>query len=86
MSTLSNVETGRGQANPPSVRVAPDIIPEAKSSKTGVSVRYILGGGKDVYKDITGRVARIAGQKRVVITIKGLQSSLTTAYIPSLLS
>ena len=58
-------------------------IPEAKSSKTGVSVRYILGGGKDVYKDITGRVARIAGQRRVVINIKGLQSGLTTAYIPS---
>ena len=34
------------------------------------------------FKDITGHVARIAGQKRVVITIKGLQSSLTTAYIP----
>jgi transcription antitermination factor NusG len=41
MSTLSNVETGRGQANPPSVRFAPDIIPEAKSSQTGVSVRYV---------------------------------------------
>lgn len=41
MSTLSNVETGRGQAKPPSVRVAPDTIPEAKSSQTGVSVRYI---------------------------------------------
>jgi len=34
------------------------------------------------FKDITGRVARIAGQRRVVITIKGLQSGLTTAYIP----
>ena len=41
MSTLSNVEAGRGQANPPSVRVAPDTIPEAKSSQTGVSVRYV---------------------------------------------
>ena len=52
MSTLSNVETGRGQANPPSVRVlrsieategrlAPDTIPEAKSSQTGVSVKYV---------------------------------------------
>ena len=35
------------------------------------------------FKDITGRVARIAGQRRVVITIKGLQSGLTTAYIPA---
>ena len=41
MSTLSNVETGRGQANPPSVRLAPDTIPEATSSQAGVSVRYV---------------------------------------------
>ena len=41
MSTLSNVETERGQAKPPSVRVALDTIPEARSSQTGVSVRYV---------------------------------------------
>ena len=41
MSALSNVETGRGQAKPPSVRVAPETIPEAKSTQTGVSVRYV---------------------------------------------
>ena len=41
MNTLSNVETGRGQANPPSVRLALDTIPEAKSSQTGVSVKYV---------------------------------------------
>ena len=41
MSTLSNVETRRGEANPPSVRVAPDTIPEARNSQTGVSVRYV---------------------------------------------
>ena len=41
MNTLSNVETGRGQAKPPSVRLAPETIPEAKSSNTWVSVRYI---------------------------------------------
>ena len=41
MSTLSNVETGRGQAKPPSFRVAPETIPEAKSSQTGVSVKYV---------------------------------------------
>ena len=40
MSTLSNVETRRGEAKPPSVRVAPGTIPQATSSKTGVSVRY----------------------------------------------
>ena len=49
MSTLSNVETGRGQANPPSVRVAPDTIPEAKSSQTGVSVRYVPAPDKNWY-------------------------------------
>ena len=60
MSTLSNVETGRGQANPPSVRVlrsieategrlAPDTIPEARSSQTGVSVRYVPAPDKRWY-------------------------------------
>ena len=34
------------------------------------------------FEGVTGRVARIARQKRVVIYIKGLQSGLTTAYIP----
>jgi len=42
MSTLSNVETRRGEANPPSIRFTPDAFPEAKSSKTGVSVRYAV--------------------------------------------
>ena len=49
MSTLSNVENGRGQANPPSVRLAPDTIPEAKSSQTGVSVRYVPTPDKSWY-------------------------------------
>ena len=49
LSTLSNVETGRGQANPPSVRVAPDTIPEAKSSQTGVSVKYVPTPDKSWY-------------------------------------
>ena len=34
------------------------------------------------FQGITGRVARVARQKRVIIHIKGLQSGLTTAYIP----
>lgn len=49
MSTLPNVETGRGQAKPPSVRVAPETIPEAKSSQTGVSVKYVPTSGKSWY-------------------------------------
>ncbi len=49
MSTLSNVETGRGQAKPSSFRVAPETIPEAKSSQTGVSVRYMPTPDKSWY-------------------------------------
>lgn len=48
MITLSNVDTRRGEMNPPSVRVAPDAIPEAKSS-TGVSVRYVPDNNKSWY-------------------------------------
>ena len=49
MSTLSNVTTRRGEANPPSVRAVPDTIPEAKSSQTGVSVRYVPAPDKKWY-------------------------------------
>ena len=49
MSTLSNVETRRGEAIPPSVRLAADTIPEAQSSKTGVSVRYVPDPTKNWY-------------------------------------
>ena len=49
MSTLSNVKTRRGEANPPSVRFTPDAFPEAKSSKTGVSVRYVEAPNKSWY-------------------------------------
>ena len=49
MSTLSNVETRRGEAKPPSVRVVPDTIPEAKSSQSGVSVKYVPTPDKSWY-------------------------------------
>lgn len=49
MSTLSNVTTRRGELNPPSTRFTPDAFPEAKSSKTGVSVRYAPDSGKHWY-------------------------------------
>ena len=49
MSTLSNVKIGRGQACPPSVRVTLDTFPEAKSSQTGVSVRYVPAPDKRWY-------------------------------------
>ena len=49
MSTLSNVTTRRGESKPPSTRLTPDAFPEAKSSKTGVSVRYVPASGKRWY-------------------------------------
>ena len=49
MIPLSNVETRGGETNPPSVRVAPETIPEAKSSQTGVSVRYVPAPDKSWY-------------------------------------
>lgn len=48
MSTLSNVTTRRGEANPLSVGLTPDSIPEAKSSQTGVSVRCAYGARKNI--------------------------------------
>ena len=49
MITLSNVNTHRGETNPPSVRVNPDTIPEAKSSRKGVSVKYVPDKNKNWY-------------------------------------
>ena len=58
MSTLSNVETRGGEVNPPSVRFTPDAFPEAKSSKTGVSVEYVPDPNKYwyVFRASYGRV------------------------------
>ena len=49
MCTLSNVTTRRGESNPLSIRFTPDVFPEAKSSQTGVSVRYIPEPNKKWY-------------------------------------
>ena len=35
------------------------------------------------FEGVTGRVARVARQNRVVVHLKGLESCITTAYIPS---
>jgi len=35
------------------------------------------------FEGVTGRVARVARQNRVVVHIKGLETCITTAYIPS---
>ena len=99
MSTLSNVETGRGQAKPPSVRFAPDTIPEAKSSKTGVSVEYMPDKDKSWYvfrasygrEDIAsdyivedGTFVYIA-KRYVRKSIKGKQKKVLETLIPNLL-
>ena len=47
--TLSSVETRGGETNPPSIGLTPDAIPEAKSSKTGVSVEYAPDPDKQWY-------------------------------------
>jgi hypothetical protein len=49
MITLSNVKTRRGEKEPHSVRLTPAAFPEAKSSQTGVSVRYVPTPGKNWY-------------------------------------
>ena len=49
MSTLSNVATRGGEVNPPSFRLTSDTIPKARSSKTGVSVRYVPDENKNWY-------------------------------------
>ena len=62
MSTLSNVTARRGESNPHSVRFTPDAFPEAKSSKTGVSVRYVPESDKKwyVFRASYGRVDKAA--------------------------
>ena len=99
MSTLSNVETRRGEATPPSVRVAPDTIPEARSSQTGVSVRYVPAPGKRwyVFRASYGREDRakdyIVGDGTFVYiakryarkTVNGKQKKVLETLIPNLL-
>ena len=99
MSTLSNVETRRGEAKPPSVRVAPDTIPEAKSSQTGVSVRYVPTpemswyvfrasyGREDKASDYIvedGTFVYIA-KRFARKTVKGKQKKVLETLIPNLL-
>lgn len=60
MNTLSNVEIRGGEEIPPSIRLTPDALPEAKSSQTGVSVEYAHDQGKKwfVFRASYGRVDR----------------------------
>ena len=99
MSTLSNVETGRGQAKPPSVRVAPDTIPEARSSQTGVSVRYVPTSGMSwyVFRASYGREDKASdyivedgtfvyiAKRYARKTVNGKQKKVLETLIPNLL-
>ncbi len=99
MITLSNVTTRRGETNPPSVRVAPDTIPEAKCSKTGVSVEYVPTpdkrwyvlrasyGREDRAKDyIVGDGTFVYIAKRYARkTVNGKQKKVLESLIPNLL-
>ncbi len=61
-TTLSNVTTRRGDTNPLSIRFAPDAFPEAKSSQTGVLVKYVHDENKHwyVFRASYGRVDKAA--------------------------
>lgn len=99
MSTLSNVETRRGEAKPPSVRVEPDTIPEARSSKTGVSVRYVPDRTKSwfVFRASYGREDKASdyivedgtfvyiAKKYVRKSMNGKQKKVLENLIPNLL-
>ena len=99
MSTLSNVETGRGQAKPPSVRIALDTIPEARSSQTGVSVRYVPDKNKCwyVFRASYGREHKASdyivedgtfayiAKRYVRKSINGKQKKVLETLIPNLL-
>ena len=99
MSTLSNVETRRGEAKPPSVRVVPDTIPEARCSQIGVSVKYVPTpdkrwyvlrasyGREDKAKDYIigdGTFAYIA-KRYTRKTVNGKQRKVLETLIPNLL-
>ena len=99
MNTLSNVETRRGEAKPPSVRVAPDTIPEARSSKTGVSVRYVPTSGMSwfVFRASYGREDKASdyivedgtfvyiAKRYARKTVNGKQKKVLETLIPNLL-
>ena len=99
MSTLSNVETRRGEAEPPGVRLIPDTISEAKSSKIGVSVRYVPTSGKSwyVFRASYGREDRASdfivedgtfvyiAKRYTRKVIKGKQKKVLETLIPNLL-
>ena len=98
MNALSNVKTRRGETKPPSVRLAPDAYPEAKSSKTGVSVRYVHDPNKSwyVFRATHGREGKASdflvedgtytyiAQKYVEKYVRGEKKGFFQTLIPNL--
>ena len=98
MSTLSNVKTRGGEKNPPSVRFTPDAYPEAKSSKTGESVRYVYDTNKNwyVFRATRGRECKASdflvehgtytyiAQKYVEKYVRGKKKRFLQTLIPNL--
>ncbi len=99
MNTLSNVETRRGETNPPSISPAADAFPEATSSKTGVSVRYALDPEKSwfVFRASYGREDKAAdflvndgtytyiAKKYVERYVRGKRKKYLQTLIPNIL-
>lgn len=99
MNTLSNVKTRRGEENPLSVGLAPDAFPEAQSSKTGVSVRYVPDPDKSwfVFRASYGREDRASdyivedgtytyiAKKYVEKYVGGIRKRFLQPLIPNLL-
>jgi len=99
MTTLSNVNTRRGESNPLSVSFASDAFPEAKSSKTGVSVDYVPASDKQwyVFRASYGREDKAAdyliedgtytyiAKKYVERYIRGKRKRYLQTLIPNLL-
>jgi len=99
MNTLSNVETRRGEAKPPSVRFVPETFPEAKNSKSGVSVRYVPDENKRwfVFRASYGREDKASdflvedgtfvyiAKRYVCKTVQGKDKRVLETLIPNLL-
>ena len=99
MNTLSNVETRGGETHPPSISLIPDAIPEAKSSKTGVSVSYVPTSDKNwyVFRASYGRVDKASdflvedgtyvyiAKRYTLKVIQGKRKRFLVPLIPNLL-
>ena len=99
MSTLSNVATCGGEVKSPSVRLTPDTIPEARSSQTGASVRYVPDVNKSwfVFRASYGREDKASdflvedgtyvyvAKKYVRKSVNGKQKKILKPLIPNLL-